>query len=120
MRRDLQETSSTPAHADGEPVADGLVHPTWTTYKWVALNLMAITAIEVWVYYVPRFAASRLFAPTLLLMSAVKFAIVVLFYMHLRYDARILRMLFTGPLFIATVTAVSLLLLFSKLVIRIG
>jgi cytochrome c oxidase subunit 4 len=119
MPQDSRETSSTP-HAVGGSVAAVHVHPTWATYKWVALNLTAITAVEVWVYYVPTFAASRLFAPILLLMSAVKFAIVVLFYMHLRYDARVLRMLFAGPLFIASVTALALLLLFSKLVILIG
>ena len=120
MLPDLQQTSSTPAQAGAEPIGENHVHPTWATYKWVALDLTAITAIEVWVYYVPRFAASALFAPTLLLLSAVKFAIVVLFYMHLRYDSRLFRMLFTGPLVIATVTATALLLLFSKLVLRFG
>ena len=71
-------------------VAAGEVHehPTWATYKWVALILTVITIVEVWVYYIPAFVASRLFVPALLVMSAVKFAIVVLFYMHLRYDAR--------------------------------
>ena len=31
-------------------------------------------------------------------MSAVKFAIVVLFYMHLKYDHKLFKALFTGPL----------------------
>ena len=42
--------------------------------------------------------------PSLLIMSAVKFAIVVMFYMHLRYDHKLFRVLFTGPLIIAAIT----------------
>ena len=88
-------------------------HPTWKEYKWVALILGLITAVEVWVYYTP-FKDSPLFAPTLLIMSAVKFAIVVLFYMHLKYDHKLFKALFTGPLMIAMSTLVALLFLFGK------
>ena len=95
-------------------------HPNWGTYKWVALILTIITIMEVWVYYIPAFVASRLFVPSLLIMSAVKFAIVVLFYMHLKYDHRLFRALFTGPLIIAMTTIVALMFLFAKLVIRTG
>ena len=47
-------------------------------------------------------------------MSAVKFAIVVLFYMHLKYDHKLFKALFTGPLIIAMSTLISLLFLFGK------
>lgn len=87
-------------------------HPTWKQYKWVALVLTVITAIEVWVYYTP-FKDSPLFVPALLIMSAVKFAIVVLFYMHLKYDHKLFKALFTGPLIIAMSTLIALLFLFS-------
>jgi cytochrome c oxidase subunit 4 len=52
-------------------------------------------------------------------MSAAKFAIVVMFYMHLRYDHKLFRALFTGPLIIAMLTIVSLLFLFGQLAIRV-
>jgi cytochrome c oxidase subunit IV len=94
-------------------------HPTWSTYKWVALVLVVITVIEVWVYYIPEFVASRLFVPSLLIMSAAKFAIVVMFYMHLKYDHKVFRALFTGPLIIAMLTIISLLFLFGQLAIRV-
>ncbi|MGQ0649437.1 MAG: cytochrome C oxidase subunit IV family protein [Gemmatimonadaceae bacterium] len=90
-------------------------HPTWKTYKWVALWLTLITIVEVWIYYTP-FKGSALFIPSLLLMSAVKFVIVVMFYMHLRYDHKLFRVLFTGPLLIAMATLMALLFLFSKFV----
>ena len=93
-------------------------HPTWKEYKWVALILTLITVLEVWAYYVPSFVASPAFVPVLLVMSAAKFAIVVLFYMHLKYDHRLFRGLFTGPLIIAMATIVSLLFLFGKFVRR--
>ena len=87
-------------------------HPTWKQYKWVALILTLITVVEVWVYYTP-FQHSPFFAPVLLVMSAVKFAIVVLFYMHLKYDHKIFKALFTGPLIIAICTLLALIVLFS-------
>ena len=120
-------------HAHGAAVATGgahvppaahdahtHAHPTWKQYKWVALILTAITVVEVWIYYIPSFVASKLFVPALLIMSAVKFAIVVLYYMHLKYDARLFRALFTGPLIIAVVTIISLMFLFGHLAIRVG
>ena len=86
---------------------------TWKEYKWVALILTLITVVEVWVYYTP-FSKSALFVPALLIMSAVKFAIVVLFYMHLKYDHKLFKALFTGPLMIAMATLISLMFLFGK------
>ena len=109
--------------AHGEAVKAGEAHahahPTWSTYKWVALVLVVITVIEVWVYYIPQFVASRLFVPSLLIMSAAKFVIVVMFYMHLKYDHKLFRALFTGPLIIAVLTIISLLFLFGQLAIRV-
>jgi cytochrome c oxidase subunit 4 len=106
-------------HGDVPRPAEAHAHPTWSTYKWVALVLTVITVIEVWVYYIPEFVASRLFVPSLLIMSAAKFAIVVLFYMHLRYDHKLFRALFTGPLLIAMLTIVALLFLFGQIAIRV-
>ncbi len=53
-------------------------------------------------------------------MSAVKFAIVVMYYMHLKYDHKLFRALFTGPLMVAMLTLIGLLFLFSKIAIRIS
>ena len=46
-------------------------------------------------------------------LSALKFAIVVAFYMHLKYDHKLFRALFTGPLIIAMSTLLALFALFS-------
>ena len=89
-------------------------HPTWKQYKWVALILTLITVLEVWAYYIPTLVASPFFVPLLLIMSAAKFIIVVMFYMHLKYDHRLFRALFTGPLTIAMATLIGLLFLLAK------
>jgi cytochrome c oxidase subunit IV len=94
---------------------DHATHPTWDTYWKVAVILTLITAVEVWVYYVPAITQSRIFVPMLLIMSAVKFVIVVMFYMHLKYDHKLFRALFTGPLLIAASTLIALMFLFGHL-----
>ena len=110
-----QDDTFTHTNPDVDVHAMGEVHehPTWKEYKWVALILTVITIAEVWVYYTP-FANTPLFVPTLLIMSIAKFTIVVMFYMHLKYDHKLFRALFTGPLTIAISTLIALLFLFSK------
>jgi cytochrome c oxidase subunit 4 len=97
---------------DHAPHADHQEHPTWKQYRWVALWLTLITVVEVWIYYT-SFATTSLFVPVLLLLSATKFVIVVMFYMHLKYDHKLFRALFTGPLVIAVCTLLAFFALFS-------
>ena len=94
--------------------------PTAKTYAIVGAFLTVITIVEVWAYYIPAFVASKAFVPTLLILSGVKFATVVLFYMHLKYDHKIFRALFTGPFLIAASTLLGLMFLFGKLAVRLG
>ncbi|MGI9076244.1 MAG: cytochrome C oxidase subunit IV family protein [Gemmatimonadaceae bacterium] len=98
----------------GEAHAHEQHHPDWKTYRWVALVLTVVTIVEVWIYYTP-FTENRLFVPSLLTMSAFKFVVVVMFYMHLKYDAKIFRALFIGPLLVAIITLMALMFLFSQL-----
>jgi len=75
-------------------------------YVRIAAILAAITALEVATYYVD-FGA--LFLPSLLLMMAVKFYIVVSFFMHLRYENKLFSWVFYAGLFLAmTVYAIFL------------
>ena len=76
--------------------------------------------VEVSAYYIPAWEGSAIYVPSMLLLSAVKFFIVVMFYMHLKYDHKLFRSLFTGPLFIAALTLIGLLFLFAKLSVRLG
>jgi cytochrome c oxidase subunit 4 len=112
----LPDSAEEQAHA---PHGEEHSHPTWSTYWKVALILTLITVGEVWAYYIPSFVAGRAFVPTLLILSALKFAIVVMFYMHLKYDHRLFRVLFTGPLLIASLTLLALMFLFGHLYVKI-
>ncbi len=100
--------------------ADHQTHVDWGTYKWVALILFVMTVAEVWVYYLPAFVATSLFVPTILILGAMKFAIVVAFYMHLKYDRKLFRFLFVGPLTIAVLIIIALLFLFGHISIHAG
>jgi cytochrome c oxidase subunit 4 len=92
----------TEEHRDHEQATVG-------TYVRVALVLTVVTALEVGVIYVRRLAP--IVIPLLLAMSAAKFALVALFFMHLRYDSRVLTFLFVGPLLLASGLAVALMTL---------
>ena len=94
-------------------------HPTWSTYWKVAVLLTVITVVEVWIYYTPL-KETRAFVPMLLTMSLVKFVTVIAFYMHLRYDHKLFRALFIGPLLIAATSMIGLMFLFGPFHIRIG
>lgn len=88
-------------------------HPTAATYLRVAAVLTVLTVIEIGVFYVPAF--HPVLAPVLLTLSAAKFALVVMFYMHLKMDSRFFTFLFGGPLLLAGAVMLGLLFLFGVL-----
>ena len=90
-------------------------HPSGWTYVKVGALLTIITAVEVWLYYIPAAVASPLFNPTMLAMSAAKFAIVVMFYMHLKYDSKVFSGIFLFPLALAALVISGLFLLYHVL-----
>jgi cytochrome c oxidase subunit 4 len=92
-------------------------HATVATYIKVAVVLTAVTAIEVAAIYIR--ALTPILIPTLLVLSLSKFALVVLFFMHLRYDSRILSVLFVGPLLIAVAIILALITLISAVMARV-
>jgi cytochrome c oxidase subunit 4 len=75
-------------------------HPQSTQYVKIAVVLSAITAAEVAVYYL---TALRGVLPVILIaLSSVKFALVVMYYMHLKFD----HPLFTTMFLFGLVTAI--------------
>jgi cytochrome c oxidase subunit 4 len=84
-------------------------HASVSTYVRVAVILSLITAMEFSAIYIRQL--TPILIPLLLIMSAGKFALVVLFFMHLRYDSRALSLIFTGSLTIAAVIALALMTL---------
>ena len=85
-------------------------HPGPGRYVLVGTALVMLTATEVAVYYIE--ALRGILVPVLLVLSAAKFALVVLFYMHLKFDSRLFTGLFFGGLALAASLMLALLLLF--------
>jgi cytochrome c oxidase subunit 4 len=81
-------------------------HASIGTYVKVAVILTVVTALEFAVIYIR--ALTPILVPLLIVMSAGKFALVVLFFMHLRYDNRGLTALFVGQLVLEIGLALSL------------
>jgi cytochrome c oxidase subunit 4 len=85
-------------------------HPTDAQYIRIALILAAITAAEVGVYYIKSGLADG-FAPLLISMAAIKFFIVGSYFMHLRFDNRVLRRLFVTGIVLAIIIYIIVFLL---------
>jgi len=85
-------------------------HPGAKEYLGIAVVLTVITAIEVAVFYIP--AMHPVLVPVLLTLSALKFALVAMFYMHLKFDNKIFSWLFVVPMALAVAVILALMKLF--------
>jgi len=110
------EPSSTPAPAAGHSV-EGHAHPQSREYVTIAVVLAIITAVEVLVYYQP--AVRPFIVPVLLVLSAVKFSLVAMFFMHLKFDNRIFTVMFTGGLALALAVLIALLAIFHRVLLGV-
>jgi cytochrome c oxidase subunit 4 len=88
---------------------DAHSHPTARTYILIAVILTIITAVEVVIYYIPGVRRSLpLLAGLLIVLAVVKFAMVVGYYMHLKFDNKLFTWLFVGGLVAAVATLTGL------------
>ena len=85
-------------------------HPSPATYVKVAITLAALTAAEVAIFYATFLGHGII--PILVILSGAKFALVIMFYMHLRYDARIFSGMFLAGLVVAGGIILALMTLF--------
>jgi caa(3)-type oxidase subunit IV len=97
----------TPADATLPP--EDVHHPGPRQYVIVALVLAVLTGIEVALFYMD-FVPQGVVVGSLMVLMTLKFAIVALWFMHLRFDSRIFRRLFiTGIILAITVFMIVLL-----------
>ncbi len=89
-------------------------HPRPRDYWVIALILGVITAAEVIVTYVDFLDAAV--APLLLVMAAAKFAIVVGWFMHLRFESPLYRRLFLIGVVAAPILFAAVLFSFGVLI----
>jgi cytochrome c oxidase subunit 4 len=74
-------------------------HPSPRQYVRIGVILGVVTAAEVWIYYVEQLRTYLV--PFLIAFSAVKFFLVVTWFMHLRFDSPMFRRLFLIGLVLA-------------------
>jgi caa(3)-type oxidase subunit IV len=77
-------------------------HPSVGQYVEIGVILTVLTAIEVALYYAGQAGMpSQATIPGILLLTVMKFVLVVLWFMHLRFDNRLLRRVFVGGILLA-------------------
>jgi len=81
-------------------------HPTERSYIKIAAILAAITIAEVAIYYIG--ALESVLVPMLVVMSIVKFVMVVGFFMHLKFDDRRLAYIFAAALVVTLSVVIAL------------
>jgi cytochrome c oxidase subunit IV len=107
------------AHASPPAAEREHAHPSSSVYVKIGLVLFVLTALEVGLYEftygehagAAGAALQPFFVPLLLALSAAKFALVAMFYMHLKQDHRLFAGVFVFPLIIATVIILALIIL---------
>ena len=100
------DTSTTaPAEAD-DGHEDTHMHPSDWKYIQIAIILALLTAAEVSTYY---FDAGALEIPLLLTLMVIKFTLVAMWFMHLKFDSPMFTRTFVAGLAMAVVVYVAVL-----------
>lgn len=79
-------------------------------YVGIGIFLTVVTAIELAVSYSGM--STGIMIAILLILSGIKFAVVVAFFMHLRFESPLLARVFSGSFLLATFVLVALAALF--------
>lgn len=90
-----------------EKVPHAEVHVPTSQYLKIAGILAVITAIEFGIVYVPG-ALRAVVVPVLFVLSALKFGMVAAYFMHLKFDRRMLTWFFLIGILLAIAITVSL------------
>ena len=93
------QTPSQSAAAEAERRQSDGQHPTQSLYVGIALILAAITAFEVWLYYLDMERTPLIIL--LLGLSTVKFFLVAGWFMHLKFDNSLLTIFFVAGIALA-------------------
>ena len=87
-------------------------HPSPARYVGIATILAVITGVEVWIVYQSYLA--DIMVPLLIVLSIGKFALVVMYFMHLKFDSKLFSILFVGGLLLTLGVLTALFALFSR------
>lgn len=100
--------SHAPAHGAHDAHAEH--HPTPADYVRIAIVLAIITLVEVVIYYLP--SMRPVLVPILLVLSIIKFLAVVGYFMHLKDDKRLFRLMFSAGIVLSLAVFLALIAMF--------
>ncbi len=100
--------SHAPAHSAHD--AHTAHHPTPADYVRIAIILAIITLVEVIIYYLPFMRP--ILVPILLVLSIVKFLMVVGYFMHLKDDKQLFRLSFGSGLVLTLAVFLAVIAMF--------
>ena len=86
------------AHQTVDHVDEHADHPSDGKYIQIAVILAALTGAEISTYYIN---IGALLGPVLLVMMVVKFSIVAMYFMHLKFDDALFTKVFTAGIVLA-------------------
>jgi cytochrome c oxidase subunit 4 len=117
MATDRDAAAADQWEPDAELPEEDRTHPGPRQYVQIAVVLAVVTLLEVLAYYVERgtlgFTIPRLALIFLLIvLMVIKFALVALWFMHLRFDSPIYMRLFLSGLVLAASVFLFVLLMF--------
>ena len=88
-------------------------HPTLKQYVGIAIFLFVVTIVEFVIILPVEFRGQGWTIAPLAILSAIKFAAVIFFYMHLKFDNRLLTWVFLGGLALGFAVVLALVGLFT-------
>ena len=102
--------------SEDERILNSVLHPGGEHYTdrfffWIFVWLAIITVVEIFVTFVEFVALNRFL---LVGLGIGKFALVVMYFMHLKGDNKLYQMLFVGPLLLSIAILVSVIALFNN------
>jgi caa(3)-type oxidase subunit IV len=96
----MTQSTQTPEH-EGEEAHS---HPSPGDYVMIAVILAVLTALEVGLYWAGEAGTPPVATvPALVFLTVLKFALVAMWFMHLRFDRRVFSRLFVGGLILALI-----------------
>ncbi len=100
----MEDTAALIARTDDTDDVDADIsvehsHPGPAKYIWIAVVLAVITGIEVAVYYVDL--PGKALVAILVGLASMKFSLVAAYFMHLKFDSRLLRRVFVTGIVLA-------------------
>lgn len=104
MSSDVQANE---AHGEGE------AHGSVALYIWIGVILAVLTFVEVAVFYIE--ALDHIEVPILVVLSTAKVILVIMYFMHLKMEHRVLTGIFMSGVVLCVFMVVALMVLYHVL-----